>query len=110
VHRTEAVYTTLNPDWLPFRLKVGALCNGDYDRYPCLITTTNKVKGTVISSIFYIHDFHGTFLVMKTVEYQVIIVARRKCRNLGETFFQPHIPAKAEKYIMLLVQLLDVDE
>jgi hypothetical protein len=43
VHRTEPILTTLNPDWRPFRLTIGTLCNGDYDRY----TGTEPILSTL---------------------------------------------------------------
>jgi hypothetical protein len=41
---TGHILTTLNPDWRPFRLKIGTLGNGDYDRYTGkepILTTLN---------------------------------------------------------------------
>lgn len=32
VHKTEVRKFTLNPDWMPFSIKVNQLCNNDYER------------------------------------------------------------------------------
>ncbi|XP_023339051.1 copine-8 [Eurytemora carolleeae] len=53
VHRTEVIKKTLNPNWKSFQLKVGTLCNGDYERDLKVDIYDWESSGT--------HQYMGTF-------------------------------------------------